>query len=209
MCTITKRPYSAVSMIDMPLPRSISPEEQEEAPVTRSLPLKKRRRLVLDLSCDGRVTPSTEPALTGKPSSMKKTKKAKKSVSFAPNASVRPVPKWTREEYTAAWYNGIDISLFKLQEGTDAALLRALLSNAPCVQYLPQDTSVYRGLERLLSPQITSEIKERRRTVVKCVLFEQALQRQQGICDVNRIGNVSKCCTEKASIWALTLGSLV
>ena len=205
MCTITKRPYSAVSM-DMPLPRSISPEEQE----IHSLPLKKRRRLDLDFCCDGRITPSAEPINNSKPSSMKKksSNKSKRSVSFSPNASIHPVPKWTPQEHTAAWYTGIDTCLFKLQEGTDAALLRALLANAPCVQHMPQNTSIYRGLERLLSPQITSEIKERRRTVVKCVLIEQALQRQQGVCDVNRIADVSRSCTEKASVWALTLGSL-
>lgn len=218
MCSIiTKRPYTSMTMS---APRPVSPEDDNSAssasvPVTRtaSLPLKKRRRLDLDLTFD---TATTVPSSTPVVSAPEKKKKTKKSVSFAPNADVRAVPKWTPEEYAASWYSGIDIALFKIQEGTDAALLRCLISAAPCIENLPQDSSVYRGLERLLSQQITAEIKARRRLVVKSVLIEQALQRGQQqlqgakvlVMDVNRIAAVSRCCSENGAVWARTLGNL-
>lgn len=139
--------------------------------------------------------------------------------------SVRTVPRWTPQEHAAAWYSAVDVALFKLQEGTDAAVLRCLIASSPSVESLPRDPSVYRGLERLLSPRITSEIKERRRGVVRAVLVEQAVQRrrrmvssslQGGVVegvptreDELRLAEVSRSVAEGATAWALTLGGLV
>lgn len=105
----------------------------------------------------------------------------------------------------------MDIALFKLQEGTDATLLRHLISNAPTVAQLPQETALYRGLERLLSPSITREIKARRRVCVRSVLNEQEVQRRGGVEaeGVERLSEVSRCTSDKAAAWARTLGSLV
>ena len=108
----------------------------------------------------------------------------------------------------ASWYTTLDIHLFKLQEGTDAALLRYIIGNASSISQLPQDCSHYRGLERLLSTQITNEIKERRKNIVKSVLIEQARQQSQGLIDVEQIAKISRTVSDKASFWATTLGSL-
>lgn len=132
-----------------------------------------------------------------------------KGVSFSPSVDVQTIPRWTPEESTASWYNALDIHLFKLQEGTDATLLRHVISSASAIDQLPQDTSIYRGLERLLSEQITNEIKERRKDVVKLVLTEQYEQDRMGVDSPDRIANVSRQISEKATMWACTLGSLV
>ena len=163
------------------------------------------------------ATSSISPITTPPPiqqqvsSAMKKTttKRRRSSVvSFASSVNVQTIPKWTSEESLASWYTTLDIHLFKLQEGTDAALLRCIIGNASSIGQLPQDTSVYRGLERLLSTQITNEIKERRKNIVKSVLVEQAKQQSQGSIDIEQIAKISRTCSEKAVLWGTTLGSL-
>jgi len=155
---------------------------------------------------------TTPPPIQQKISAMKKTttKRRRSSVvSFASSVNVQTIPKWTSEESMASWYTTLDIHLFKLQEGTDAALLRCIIGNASSIGQLPQDTSVYRGLERLLSTQITNEIKERRKNIVKYVLVEQARQQSQGLIDIEQIAKVSRTYSDKATRWGATLGSLV
>ena len=186
-----------------------------------SRPLKKRR---LDCNLSGSSDcghassssivslSSTTDSVTAQPILLltKPTKRRRsKGVSFSPSVDVQTIPRWTPEENTASWYNALDIHLFKLQEGTDATLLRHVISSASAIDQLPQDTSIYRGLERLLSEQITNEIKERRKDVVKHVLTEQYEQDRLGLDDCDRIANVSRQISEKATMWAVQLGSLV
>ena len=154
---------------------------------------------------------TTPPPVQQQVSAMKKTttKKRRSVVSFASSVNVQTIPKWTSEESMASWYTTLDIHLFKLQEGTDAALLRCIIGNASSIGQLPQDCSHYRGLERLLSTQITNEIKERRKNIVKSVLVEQARQQSHGSIDVEQIAKVSRTFSDKAALWATTLGSLM
>mmetsp|Transcript_43689 Transcript_43689/g.91918 ORF Transcript_43689/g.91918 Transcript_43689/m.91918 type:complete len:192 (+) Transcript_43689:242-817(+) len=190
MCAITKRDYSSFST-------------SSEATTTSASPVTKRRRP----ACDSSSSDASSSSFVSEQSSS--SRKQRRSVSFAPNEEVRVVPRWTAEESIASWYSAIDVTLFKIQEGTDAALLRCLISNASCVEHLPQDASIYRGLERLLSPQIVVEIKNRRRATVKSVILEQ--ERQKGCneaMDAEKIAEVSRCCSNKAAAWAHSLGSL-
>lgn len=90
---------------------------------------------------------------------------------------------------------------FRYQESVDSALLRTLIQAAAAIDSLPQESAVYRGLERLLSDQITREIYERRKRCVMSVLATQ----KRGL-DAEVIAQVSRNCTEKAAAWALTLG---
>jgi len=210
-------------------------EEASEVPTTMTAhevvatrPMKRRRvsdfdstRQVVvenvDVLPPSSATTSISPITTPPPpiqqqvSAMKKTatKKRRSVVSFASSVNVQTIPKWTSEESMASWYTTLDIHLFKLQEGTDAALLRCIIGNASSIGQLPQDTSVYRGLERLLSTQITNEIKERRKNIVKSVLVEQARQQSQGLIDIEQIAKVSRTYSDKATRWGATLGSLV
>ena len=169
------------------------------------------------LSATTSISPITTPPppIQQQVSAMKKTttKKPRRRrpsvVSFASSVNIQTIPKWTSEESMASWYTTLDIHLFKLQEGTDAALLRCIIGNASSIGQLPQDVSIYRGLERLLSSQITNEIKERRKNIVKSVLVEQARQHGQGLIDIDQIAKVSRTCSDKATLWATTLGSLV
>ena len=157
---------------------------------------------------------TTPPPIQQQVSAMKKTTKKnprrrRSVVSFASSVNVQTIPKWTSEESMASWYTTLDIHLFKLQEGTDAALLRCIIGNASSIGQLPQDVANYRGLERLLSTQITNEIKERRKNIVKSVLVEQARQQSQGLIDIEQIAKISRTCSDKATLWGTTLGSLV
>ena len=80
------------------------------------------------------------------------------------------------------------------------------------MEHLPQEASLYRGLERLLSPQIIVEIKERRKVTIKSVLVEQAMQRRRGVdvpVDEMKLAEVSRFYSEKAAVWARNLGGLV
>ena len=207
MCTLSIKRISPTPLLSIMTASTLSSCSSEAAQQTR--PVKRRR-----LEADTRDTTSPSPTtvMQALPSHIdtptKQTKKPRRSVSFLPAVNVQTIPKWTPEENLAAWYSPLDIHVFKLQEGTDAALLRCIIDNASCITQLPQDVSVYRGLERLLSPQITNEIKDRRKEIVIRVLKEQDRQ-DIGLDDIERIAEVSRCCSEKAMIWACTLGSLV
>ena len=113
------------------------------------------------------------------------------------------VPRWTKDEATSSWYSKRDLFTFRRQESVDAAVLRSLIQTATTIDTLPQETAVYRGLERLLSSQIACEISDRRKRCVMSVLVAQ----HRGL-DMELIAQVSKNFTEKAAAWALTLGSI-
>ena len=115
------------------------------------------------------------------------------------------VPRWTTKDEAAAssWYSKHDIFVFQHQQSIDAAILRKLIQAAPTIDTLPQETAMYRGLERLLSSRIVYEISDRRKRCVMSVLVAQ----QRGL-DMEFIAQVSIHFTEKAAAWALTLGSI-
>ena len=116
---------------------------------------------------------------------------------------VHITPRWSDSDITASWYSKHEIYTFKRLERADAALLRTLIQTASTVSTLPQESAVYRGLERLLSLQIVCEISHRRRQCVSSVLTAQLAG-----CDLETIAQISKDCTEKATSWALTLGQI-
>ena len=141
-----------------------------------------------------------------------KPKKQPRRVHFAESVhDVQIIPRKTADEIAEAWYTKLDIALFKLGEREDATLLRYTITstNNSLDELLTKESvSIYRGLERLLSSQIVAEINKRRLFVVKSVILEQALQRRYLKTDVLRIAKVSKKYSEKATLWARTLGSL-
>lgn len=141
-----------------------------------------------------------------------KPKKQTRRVHFAESVhDVQIIPRKTADENAAAWYTKLDIALFKLGEREDATLLRYIIASTNSLDELltKESASIYRGLERLLSSQIVAEINKRRLFVVKSVILEQALQRRYLKTDVLRIAKVSKKYSEKATLWARTLGSLL
>jgi hypothetical protein len=128
------------------------------------------------------------------------------TVRFAPTPhQTHIIPRWTTTESSNSWYSKTDIVTFRYQEAIDASILRQLIAQTPTIHDLPQDSAVYRGLERLLSESILCEINNRRKHCVWNVLMAQRLG---GLDDVEGIARVSMACTEKAVAWALTLGSM-
>ena len=150
-------------------------------------------------------TQSTSRPISATSSSRKRQRSKKEStVRFAsvPHQT-HVVPRWTKDEATSSWYSKRDLFTFRRQESVDAAVLRSLIQTATTIDTLPQETAVYRGLERLLSSQIACEISDRRKRCVMSVLVAQ----HRGL-DMELIAQVSKNFTEKAAAWALTLGSI-
>ena len=92
-------------------------------------------------------------------------------------------------------------SVEQQKEATDAAILRTLIQTTTNIETMPQEPAVYRGLERLLSPQIASEIFDRRKRCVMSVLVAQ----HRGL-NVDLIAQVSQNISDKGAAWALTLG---
>ncbi|KAL7426799.1 hypothetical protein ACHAXM_000626 [Skeletonema potamos] len=128
------------------------------------------------------------------------------TVRFAPTPhQTHIIPRWTTTESSNSWYSKTDIVTFRYQEAIDASILRQLIAQTPTIHDLPQDSAVYRGLERLLSESILCEINNRRKHCVWNVLMAQRLG---GLDDVEGIARVCMACTEKAVAWALTLGSM-
>ena len=124
-------------------------------------------------------------------------------VRFASEPQVHITPRWTSDDITASWYSKHEIYTFKRLERADAALLRTLIQTSSTISTLPQESAVYRGLERLLSLQLVFEISNRRRQCVSSVLLAQ-----RAGCTCEDIAQVSRECTEKATSWALTLGQI-
>ncbi len=104
---------------------------------------------------------------------------------------------------TSSWYSKRDLFAFQCQEATDVAILRALIQATPAIDTLPQEPAVYRGLERLLSPKISSEISERRKRCVTSVLVAQHIGLNRDL-----IAEVSQNISDKSAEWALNLGSM-
>mmetsp|Transcript_233 Transcript_233/g.550 ORF Transcript_233/g.550 Transcript_233/m.550 type:complete len:199 (+) Transcript_233:87-683(+) len=145
-------------------------------------------------------------------------KKKKRSVRFAADDNsantITTIPRRTPAERSLSWYTMADVAIFRYYESNDAAILRYLMSDVTTAKLLPQDASVYNGLERLLSPQIANEIRVRRALVVKCVLMEQQRFRSSN-CDLSesqevlRLADVSRVCTAKAAVLARAFGGPV
>jgi hypothetical protein len=202
---------------------SASPSNQEEVQPPSavvmmedpSLPLPTRKRTNIegcqppdDEDDNTKQLPTTtrRPITTTTTSSHKRQRKKElpTTVRFASVLhQTRIVPRWTKDDVTRSWYSKHDISAFKHQESIDATILRTLIHVAPTIDTLPQEAALYRGLERLLCDQITSEISERRQRCVSNVLVAQ----YKGL-DMDLIAQVSKNITEKAAAWAFSMGSI-
>jgi hypothetical protein len=124
-------------------------------------------------------------------------------VRFASEPQVHITPRWSDIDITNSWYSKHEINTFKRLERADAAILRTLIQTTSTISTLPQESAVYRGLERLLSLQLVCEISNRRRQCVSSVLTAQ----RAGY-TFEDIAQVSMECTEKATSWALTLGQI-
>ena len=199
--------------------KCITPELTEiAAPLSSSiqdeqLPIETRKRPLTDQVCcgpnrnDDSKKSSSRPILSGATSCSRKRQRTKKEPTAVRFASAphqtHVVPRWTDDEAASSWYSKHDIHKFRHQESLDAAVLRTLIQTASTINRLPQESAVYRGLERLLSVQIASEILDRRNRCVMGVLLAQ----HSGL-STDLIAQVSKNFTDEAAAWALTLGSV-
>ena len=178
------------------------------APASSSCQESRPKRRRLEDGVDAAVpSPAPKTPLHESHSASEPSSAPRRRVSFAPTADVLVVPRWTPHEHEAAWYTTLDVAIFRLQEGTDAARLRQAIA----AKRLPPDNAfLYRGLERQMSAQVLEEIKERRRRVVGSVLVEQARQRQGGrkVLDHERVRSASTFYSEEAAVWAETVASL-
>ena len=204
---ITPEPTETVAMLSAPLSPSSIQDEQ--------LPIQPRKRPLFDQVCcepnhnddSKKSSSSNRPIFSDATSCSRKRQRTKKEPTAVRFASAphqtHVVPRWTDDEAASSWYSKHDILTFKYQESLDAAVLRALIQTASTINRLPQESAVYRGLERLLSTQIASEILDRRNRCVMGVLLAQ----HNGL-STDLIAQVSKNFTDEAAAWALTLGSV-
>ena len=208
-CIITPEPKQSI-------PLSSNQEEQTSAVVMTTplspspppCPMKKRPHIHIEAcKSDDDKKSKIRPIMTT--SSHKRRRRKEEPPTTVRFASVlhqtHVVPRWTTKDEAAAssWYSKHDIFVFQHQQSIDAAILRKLIQAAPTIDTLPQETAMYRGLERLLSSRIVYEISDRRKRCVMSVLVAQ----QRGL-DMEFIAQVSIHFTEKAAAWALTLGSI-
>ena len=203
---ITPEPPETVAMLSAPLSSSSIQDEQS--------PIQTRKRPLVDQVCESnedsydskKSSSSNRSVLSGATSCSRKRQRTKKesSVRFSSTPhQTHIVPRWTKEEAASSWYSKRDMLTFKYQQSSDAAVLRILIQTESTINRLPQESAVYRGLERLLSVQIASEILDRRNRCVMGVLLAQ----HSGL-STDLIAQVSKNFTDEAAAWALTLGSV-
>jgi hypothetical protein len=173
--------------------------------MTPSSPLTRKRPHIEAFKPDeDKKQSKTRPIIMTTSSHKRQRRKEPTTVRFASAPhQTHLVPRWTEDETASSWYSKHDVFAFKLLETVDAVKIRALIQAEPTIDTLPQEAAVYRGLERLLSDQITCEITERRKRCVMGVLVAQ----QRGL-DMELIAQVSKNFSEKAADWALTLGRI-
>ncbi|KAL7530205.1 hypothetical protein ACHAWF_003286 [Thalassiosira exigua] len=200
MCAVTAKRTNAMAM------------ESFAALSSSSEPFRPTKRRRDEVPASVSPSPSLESlsSLAGRVSASP-SPRPRRRVSFSPSQpAVAPPAHWIDEGPAVSWYAPLDYALFKLQEGTDAALVRCRLEAAsehPEREDLI-DVSAYRGLERLLTPQMSMDVNRRRRHVVKSVILEQRRQRKLGLNDGAELAEVSRRRSEKAAAWARTLGSL-
>ncbi len=192
MSSVVMMKEASSSCVPRPLKRNIDVCESEHDQDTTTTNKK------------AKTTTTTTPAPQDRKRQRRKRSSAAAGVRFASEPhQVHITPRWSDSDITASWYSKHEIYTFKRLERADAALLRTLIQTASTVSTLPQESAVYRGLERLLSLQIVCEISHRRRQCVSSVLMAQ-----RAGCNFEDIAQVSTECTEKATSWALTLGQI-
>lgn len=127
-----------------------------------------------------------------------------RAVTFSPFSELSFIPK--DDDIPKKWYSSRDALSFR----------QALVNNARKmpreIQDAPTDAKILReivyqciGIHMFVTRGLARQVQETRRAHIDAVLLEQRLQRQQGICDIEKLSNVSnksRWTKERARILA-------
>ncbi len=74
----------------------------------------------------------------------------------------------------------------------DARRMARILESTPAYNITPEDLYLCMGIEQFVTPGLAVRLQDVKRKHVRTVLEEQRVQRQQGICDIDKLSFVSK-----------------
>ena len=119
-----------------------------------------------------------------------------KSVTFSHFSELAFIPK--DKESPRKWYTAQDTHHFRQVMAQDILSVQMKIQRMPQEAVLsPEDLYECVGIEVCLANGLGQRMREARFAHLNAVLFEQNLQRQNGICDLEKLSAVS----EKKTLW--------
>lgn len=138
----------------------------------------------------------------------------KRRVCFSDLSSLVLTEEKTDEDRCNAWYSRDDITKFKrnvhltscaLRKTRTANMMKHIASsashNAPLATVDVKGKEVIRGIEHLISSEVMKYIIGRRKSLIKRVLYEQKIQRVEGINDPSALAYPSEVNSSFSKEW--------
>ena len=141
-------------------------------------------------------------------------KHKKRRVCFSDLSSLVLTEEKTAQDRCNAWYSRDDITKFKknahltscaLRKTRTAKVMKHIASsashNAPLATVDVKGKEVIRGIEHLISSEVMKYIIDRRKSLIKRVLYEQKIQRVEGINDPSALAYLSEVNSSFSKEW--------
>ena len=138
----------------------------------------------------------------------------KRKVCFSDLSSLVLTEEKTTQDRCNAWYSRDDITKFKknahltscaLRKTRTAKVMKHIASsashNAPLATVDVKGKEVIRGIEHLISSEVMKYIIDRRKSLIKRVLYEQKIQRVEGINDPSALAYLSEVNSSFSKEW--------
>ena len=138
----------------------------------------------------------------------------KRRVCFSDLSSLVLTEEKTAQDRCNAWYSRDDITKFKknahltscaLRKTRTAKVMKHIASsashNAPLATVDVKGKEVIRGIEHLISSEVMKYIIDRRKSLIKRVLYEQKIQRVEGINDPSALAYLSEVNSSFSKEW--------
>lgn len=134
-----------------------------------------------------------------------------RAVTFSRFSELAFIPK--DDNSSNNWYSSKDNLSFRQALVQDARRMSREIQGAPLdAKILRENLYGCVGIEKFVTKGLAREIQETRRAHVNAVLSEQSLQRQQGVCDIEKLSSVSnktQWTKERARILATGYSKLL
>lgn len=134
-----------------------------------------------------------------------------RAVTFSRFSELAFIPK--DDNSSNNWYSSKDNLSFRQALVKDARRMSREIQGAPLdAKILRENLYGCVGIEKFVTKGLAREIQETRRAHVNAVLSEQSLQRQQGVCDIEKLSSVSnktQWTKERARILATGYSKLL
>ena len=116
-------------------------------------------------------------------------------VTFSQYSSLVLIPK---DDLHAKKNSPQDEQHFRQELVQDARRMARILESTPAYNITPEQLYLCVGIEPFVTPGLALRIEDMRRKHIKAVLEEQRMQRQRGVCDIEKLSFMA----QRTSHWA-------